>query len=271
MNYSPEANFFKTIAPQIINYVSSELKNVSIVKQKSENLGEMNFVTQIDIEVEKMIVAKIKKDFSTDLILAEEEYTDTKIPEKGRIWVIDPICGTGNLGRQILLFATNIALIEDNQLVAACVVDHQQKTYYWSTRDNKIYKENELYDTSKKATGTIIEVDLFAAQTRYDKNLKIEYANFIKELYTQTDYALITYNSSFGFTYAAIGKIDGYVSPDHNLWDVAAPNFLMLQAGGTLTDINGNPWNFNARSVIAAKDPEIHKKLLKIYLESKKN
>lgn len=268
MNLTQEADFFNDIAPKIIAYVTQELQNVEIVKQKSNREEDMNFATHIDMGVEKIITDAIQQLFPEDKILAEEAFSETQIPKSGRIWIIDPICGTGNIARQIPLFATNIALAEDGKLIASCVVDHQEKTYYYSTGENKILKEGMLYDVSKKSTGTIIDIDLFAAQTRNSLEVKKRYGKFVYDVYTNTSYALITYNTSLGFTLAAVGKLDGCISPYHSLWDVAAPNFLMMQAGGIVTDIDGNPWNFSSGSIIAAKDPAIHKKLLEIYQES---
>lgn len=265
MPLEKEATLFTTIAPQIIAYVSQELANVTIIKQKDDNLNVVNFVTQIDVAVERLITSTIEKHFPEDKILAEEEYADTEITNSGRMWIIDPICGTGNLGRQIRLFATNIALAENGKLIASCVIDHQNHTYYYSTGENKMYQEQTLCDTSKKATGILIEVDLFAAHTRNDLALKQTYAQYVARLYTQTDYALVTYNTSLGFTFAAIGKLDGYVSPHHSIWDVAAPNFLMMQSGGTVTDIDGNPWHLASGTVLAAKDKDVHAKLLEVY------
>lgn len=173
MNLTQEADFFNDIAPKIIAYVIKELAQVAIVKQKSANEEDMNFATHIDIGVEKIITDAIQQLFPGDKILAEEAFSETQVPNTGRIWIIDPICGTGNIARQIPLFATNIALAEDGKLIASCVVDHQEKTYYYSIGENKIYNEGTLYDTSKKVTGTIIDIDLFAAQNQQQMAIRI--------------------------------------------------------------------------------------------------
>src|SRR5205807_1001209 len=52
-----------------------------------------------------------------------EEGTPSAAQQAPRVWLVDPICGTANYAAALPLFATNIALLEDGQIVAAGVAD----------------------------------------------------------------------------------------------------------------------------------------------------
>lgn len=261
-NLQQEAEFFHFIAGAVRDLVSSSGKNITIAKHKKEG----DFATQVDVDVENLIVEEIKKRFPQDQILAEEKFTNTTIP-KGRIWIIDPICGTNNLARGIKNFCTNIALAENNQLIASCVIDHSQNDYFWSIGGRRVYINDTLLDSKEERFDVIIEVD-FGAILRVDKAQREKYTRFLKKLITETNYYLFSLNSSLGFAYTAIGKIDGFFNIANNPWDICASSFLIQQSGGVISDISGKPWTLKSVGMIAAKNEELHKKLLETYLNS---
>lgn len=261
-NLQQEADFFHFISGAVRNLVSNSAKIVTIAQHKREG----DFSTQVDVDVENLIVTEIKKRFPQDLILAEEAHSEVVIPD-GRIWIIDPICGTNNLARGIKNFCTNIALADNNKLIASCVIDHSQNDYFWSIGERKVYINNTLFDPNEKRFDITIDVD-FGAVAPTDSGVKEKHNGFLKKLVFETNYNLISLNSSLGFAYTAIGKVDGFLSVENHPWDICASSFLIQQSGGMITDISGKPWNLNSVGSIAAKNLEIHKKLLHIYLTS---
>ncbi len=253
-------SFFHDISPKVLKLVDEKFKRSEIVKYKGKDENTFNFTTEADVDAENLIVGQIKKSFPQDGIIAEENYADVKIANKGRFWIIDPICGTSNFAKEIRLFVSNIALAEDGKLVASCVVDHSQGDYIWSVGD-KIFINNTEAHIGRKSSGTSVEVDLGAAMTGTPQ-MREKFAKFVSRLIVETNFAPITYNSSLGFAYAAIGRIDSYASADNKVWDVAAANFLMMAAGGIVTQLDGSSWTLDSASVLASRDRQLHKKLL---------
>lgn len=113
-NLKTEASFFHSIAQRVIGLVQSRGKEMTVATSK----GVGDYATKVDIDVENLIVSELRKLFPDDQILAEEGYSGTAITD-GRMWLIDPICGTSNLGKGINNFCTNIALVNTNQVIAA--------------------------------------------------------------------------------------------------------------------------------------------------------
>ncbi len=256
--------FFHDIAPQVLELVSKKFKHSSIAKYKSKEKDTMNFATEADLEVEALVVREIKKRFPGDKIVAEENYSDTNIENNGRFWIIDPICGTGNLAKEIKLFVTNIALAQNGTLIASCAIDHAQGEYIWSTGDKKIFINKKQANIGKKSSGTIIEVDVSGAMTA-TRQTKKQYLQFLSRVVLETNYAPAGYCSSLGFAYTALGRIDAYVCADVNVWDVAAANFLMQAAGGIVTRIDGSPWTLASRDVVAARNKKLHAQLISFF------
>jgi myo-inositol-1(or 4)-monophosphatase len=261
-NLQQEKEFFHFIATAVRNLVSNSDKNITIAKHKREG----DFATQVDVDVENLIVEEIKKRFPKDDILAEEKHTNTVIP-KGRIWIIDPICGTNNLARGIRNFCTNIALADNNQLIASCVIDHSQNDYFWSIGEGKVYINNALHKSNEERFDVMVEID-FGAVMSVDKARKEKHNRFLKKLITETNYYLVSLNTSLGFAYTAIGKMDGFLNIENNPWDICASSFLIQQSGGVVSDLSGKEWTLKSVGMIAAKNKDIHKKLLETYLNS---
>lgn len=257
---SKDAVFLNEIAREVLALVNQSRDNTRPVLQKSR---KGDYATQIDLAVEALIVKEIARQFPGDSILAEEKYSDTKIGDE-RIWIIDPICGTENLGRGIQNFCTNIALSHDKTLVASCVIDHSRGDYFWSVGDNKVYCNDSLLQPRADDLGVVVDLDL-GALPKVGNPERIRHSKAALRLLTETDYTFISLNSSLCFAYTAVGKLDGFLNVFAYPWDICAAAFLIQQSGKIITDLEGKPWRITSNAAIAARNKEIHAKLLEAY------
>ena len=233
---------------------------MSIVEDKGP-AGD--YSTKVDIACEDYVVSEIQKAFTGDEILAEEGYSKTAISD-GRIWLIDPICGTNNLGKGINNFCTNVALVDKNRVVAACVVDYSRNEYIWSVGGNTVFVGSEPYVAPSPALGQKVDVD-FGSIRGASPAVRKRHNDLIGKLVEQTDYDIVSLNTSLGFAYTATGKIDGFVNVFNHPWDIATASFLIEQAGGTLTALDGSPWNLQSVGAIGGRTAEIHRRLLDLF------
>lgn len=262
MNLQSEADFFKDIAEEVRKLVQSFGGKAPVAKHKA-SIGD--YATEVDIAVEKLIVAEIQKRFPGDEILAEEGHSDVVIPD-GRIWIIDPICGTTNVGRGLTSFCTNIALADGKKLIAACVVDHSQNDYFWSIGNQEVYINDKLAqpNTTDDKFGVVIDADL-GALADVDDVIKKRLFDAAFELSMIPGYKLQSLSTSLGFAYTAVGKVDGFINVSNYPWDICAAAFLILQTDGIITDLSGRPWEISSVGAIASGNPKIHQQLLDAY------
>lgn len=265
MNMQTETEFFHNIAVKVRELVSG-YKGKAAVAQYKQAVGD--YSTEIDIAVEKLIVSEINKRFPNDSILAEEGHADTTT-STGRVWIIDPICGTSNVGRGLASYCTNIALAEKTELVAACVIDHSQNNYIWSVGNGEVYINNQLFQrqTAHKSFGTVIDID-FGALFRVSEAQQERHIGSMLKLIQNAGFRLISLNTSLGFAYTAVDKIDGFINAMNYPWDICAASFLIQQSGGIITDLEGKSWNLGSVGAIGANSAAIHKRLVDAYSES---
>lgn len=255
-----EKEFFITIELKLRSLVGSYSASVAIAEHKQVS---SDYSTEVDIAAENLIVSEIKTLFPDDQILAEEGHSDTAIPST-RVWIIDPICGTNNLGRGINNFCTNIALSDNKTIIAACVIDYSHGDLLYSIGNNEVYCNNERAKPPEIDRGTTVDVDL-GALPKVNQERKDKYVKFISNLLRDTDYMPVSLNTSLSFAYIAAGKIDGVVNANNHPWDICAASFLIQQSGGTITELNGSPWSITSVGAIAAKNAEVHQTLLDCY------
>lgn len=257
-NFQKETEFFYSIAIKVRDLVNSS-KDISIAEDK----GAGDYSTVVDIAVENLIVEALQKQFPGDLILAEEGHSNVAIPA-GRIWIIDPICGTSNLGKGISNFCTNIALADNGKLIASCVIDHSQKDYFWSVGNGQVYINQTLYEPSQDNPGIKIDIDLGSLKS-VDRVLWQKHTKTILYLLKKTDFDFISLNTSLGFAYCSVGKTDGFINVYNYPWDICAASFLIQQSGGIITDLNGGEWTITSGGAIGAATKQIHDLLLAAY------
>lgn len=263
MNTITETDFFHSIAPAVIKLVQGRDKRMTIVEDKGF-VGD--YSTQLDVDTENLIVSQLKKHFPKAKILAEEGYSNTVIPAS-HIWLIDPICGTNNLGKGINSFCTNIALVNDGKVVASCVIDHSQSEYIWSVGGGKVFVNAEPYIPPSPDLGQKVDID-FGSVRNVNKSLRQKHNHFLHNLLEGTSFDVISLNTSLGFAYTAVGKTDGFINMFNHPWDIAAASFLIQQAGGILTGLDGSPWTVTTIGAIGGRTPKIHRELLDLFLNS---
>ncbi|MCA9327341.1 inositol monophosphatase [Candidatus Saccharibacteria bacterium] len=251
------ADFFHTIGPEIISLTKRSLDTNSVSVEKKHS---SDFATQLDIDVERYITAEIQKAFAGDIILAEEEHRDTPVGE-GRVWIIDPICGTNNLGRGIAAYCSNIALAVDGELVASCVVDLAQHEYYWSTGGGVIYRGNHMYEPQKPVSGTVVDVD-FGCIPELPQAQQASHSAAVRWLEVHTDYVFVSFNTSLSFLYVALHRLDGVMNIAVNAWDVAAAAFLGTQSGCVVSQSSGEQWELESGNIVMAIDEKTHSALV---------
>ena len=58
--------------------------------------------------------------------------------------------------------------------------------------------------------------------------------------------------ASIDLAFVAAGKLDAYWERNLNLWDVSAGVILVKEAGGKITQPNGDEWNTESKDILAS-------------------
>ena len=191
-----------------------------VEKLQVSKKGPYDFVTKTDKHVEKILIeelSKIKKNYS----FITEETGIIKNKDKENIWIIDPIDGTTNFLHGIPHFAICIALQFKEEIVSGLIFDPIKDEMFFAEKDKGAFLNNQRLRVSKKNS---IDDCLFSSNHEGVKfsNLNMRYSGC----------------AALDLAYVASGRLDGFFHNKINLWDVAAGEILVKEAGGIVNDIH---------------------------------
>ena len=213
--------------------ISLDLRKKGLTKEmKLDNTP----VSNGDIEVNKIVTKKINE-LSSDIPIISEETSENKnLSNLNNFWLIDPIDGTYDYINNLDEFTINAGLIIDKKPVAGLIFAPAKNRMFYSFGKNEAFeitnsKKIKLDCTKKNKQGFIKFVS-------YSNKLKPEIENIYKKLEVNEHTRM---KSSYKFCVVASGEFDGYVAePRAYEWDVAAGHALLENAGGIVTDFDGN-------------------------------
>ena len=213
--------------------VSLDLRNEGLTKEiKSDNTP----VSNGDIEVNKIIIKKIKELTPSIPIISEETSDNKSIKDLKNFWLIDPIDGTYDYINNLDEFTINAGLIINKQPAAGLIYAPAKKRMFYS------YGKTFAFEL---INGKPVRLK---KSNNFDKNkIKfVSYSNKIKPEIEKVHKQLnvkeyVKMKSSLKFCVIATGEFDGYVAePRACEWDIAAGHAILKHSGGKVTDFDGN-------------------------------
>ena len=192
-----------------------ELENLQVSKK-----GPLDFVTNADKKVEKILIDELSKGRNKFSILSEEEGL-IENADKENIWLIDPIDGTINFLHGVPHFCISIALLSSNEIISGVIFDPIKNEIFYAEKNNGAYFNNHRIRVSKKKN---LDECLFATNK---EGIKVKDLNL-----------RVSGCAALDLAYVSSGRYDGYYQNGLNMWDIAAGIVLVNEAGGITNDIN---------------------------------
>lgn len=234
------------------------LANLGKVKQVSFKSVQSNLVTEIDKQSENLIIDILTNDFPDFDILAEESGSSSTTNSEF-MWVIDPLDGTTNYAHGLPIFTISIGLVKGNEVITGVVYDPVRDQMFYAEKGKGAFLNGKKLTVSKTK-----EVKKSLLVTGFPYNVQ-ENPDFCFERFivmTKNSRAVRRLGSAaLDFAYVASGIFDGFWEVKLNPWDIAAGMLLVKEAGGKVTNFNGEECDiFNPQ--ILASNSIIHEKMI---------
>jgi myo-inositol-1(or 4)-monophosphatase len=195
-----------------------------------------DMVTEVDREVERLIVDGILAARPDDGILGEEgaDVSGTS----GHRWIIDPIDGTTNYLYGHPGFAVSIACERDGEVVVGVVYDPLHRELYAASRGSGATRNGEPVHCSDE---TDIGQALVATGFNYDPVLRREQGAVIARVIGEIRDIRRIGAAAVDLCSVASGRVDAYFERGLNPWDLAAGELIAAEAGARVEAIEGGP------------------------------
>lgn len=201
-----------------------------------EEKGRQNFVTEVDLKAEELLVAGLTELLPEAGFVAEEG-TSTRRGEKYN-WVIDPIDGTTNFIHGVFPFAISVALTQEDEVVAGIIYEFGLDEYFYAWKGGGAWLNGLRMEVSKVAS---VGQALIATGFPYTNFTYLEEFMHSMDYFMKHSHGLRRLGSAAtDIAYVACGRYDGFYEYGLHPWDIAAGILLVQEAGGKVSDFGGH-------------------------------
>ena len=229
-------------------------------RKEVHHKGIVDLVTQYDVETEKYLLDALADAFDGYTLVGEESYRGEY--ELERAIYIDPIDGTTNFVHGIPHLAISLGIWEAGEPRMAVIYNPILDELFWAERGAGAWLGEERLHV---APDRELQNALIATGFPYAKvNRGPEYRWVIDAFSTLLpqiqDFRRLG-SAACDLSYLARGIFASFYEIDLRPWDVAAGILLVQEAGGVVSNLEGKPYHFGDKGIIAG-NPIIHQKLL---------
>src|SRR5687767_10234452 len=198
-------------------------------------------VTEADRASQRFIVAGLRRRFPEDGVVGEESETGQSItfeaPDpRGRVWVIDPIDGTNNFVAGLGAFAVCIGLLERGEPILGVVLDVTRDIVYSAAAGEGAWlgtKRLQAPQGPMNHSSVLMLTSNLLGKTG-------ALPQFCTRWLMQTDWKIrILGSAALEAVHVAAGVAYGAITVNGKLWDCVAPATILREAGGVITDLQG--------------------------------
>lgn len=236
------------------------------------NKGDIDLVTEADLASEKLIIDRIRSYYPRHAILAEESgATSASEVSEGKSewkWIIDPLDGTTNYAHGYPCFCISIALEHEGRIEIGVIYDPSRDEMFAAERG-----EGALLNDRRISVSNIQDLNSAMLCTGFPYNVR-ERPNFTRDFakFTMESQAVRRDGSAaLDLAYLACGRFDGFWEEGLKAWDVAAGVLLIEEAGGTVTDFEGQPLKIDTPKVytpkVLASNGLVHEAMIRVLHE----
>lgn len=213
-------------------------------------------VTKADLEAEKIILPALEEfDYK---ILSEETKDDLTRLKEEMVWIVDPLDGTRDFLDKTGEFSVMIGLVFEGKPVLGVVYQPTTEKLYSAQQGQGAYLNGEKLEVS--SVDELNRSKFIVSRSHLDDRTD----NFLRE----ADVNKVLMGSA-GLKMGAIaeGKAEAYITTNTYQWDSCAPQAILEEAGGKVTNLHGKELEYNRKEVkntngVVASNGEIHRKIV---------
>jgi myo-inositol-1(or 4)-monophosphatase len=220
--------------------------------------GAGDYVSAADIKAEQVLFEELMRVRPGYGFIGEERGL-IEGSDKTHTWIVDPLDGTTNFLHAIPHFAVTAALERDGVIVAGVTYNPISNEMFWAEKGKGAYLNDKRLRVAARR-----HLDETVLATGIPFIGKPGHAVFLKELHqvSQKVSGVRRFGSAaLDLAYVAAGRFDGYWERGLQNWDMAAGTLLVTEAGGKVTDADGDIAPLHSGTVLASS-LELHPLIL---------
>ncbi len=237
-------NIFEKAAKKAGKILIRDFGEIENLQIESKSVGD--FVTNVDIKVEKSILETLKYYYPDYSYITEES---GNIKGDNNTIIIDPIDGTSNFIHGIPHVGIVIAKMTDNEITDGIIYNPILNEFFWSSKGKGSWCNDRRLRVSKRSN---LSECLIGTGLPFGRRIYKNYLTEIDEILKVSAGIRRLGSAGLDLAYVASGKLDGFWEKDLNLWDISSGILLVKEAGGRISNIKGDEWRVETRDILAS-------------------
>ncbi len=224
--------------------------------------GEINLVTNVDLECESRILELLGSAFPADEVISEEKANAFE-PGKNR-WIVDPLDGTTNYAHGYPFFCTSIAYEVGGEIIAGVIYNPIMDELFFARKGEGSFFNGEKMrvSTTKELKQALVVTGFpYDVSTNPNNNLN-HWANFMMRAQALRRDG----SAGLNLSYVAAGRFDGFWELSLSPWDMAAGVLIAREAGGIVTSLSGDVFSLYQGGIMASNGL-IHGQMVEVIRE----
>jgi myo-inositol-1(or 4)-monophosphatase len=213
--------------------------------------------TKYDKEVDRLIVEEIKRHYPNHSLLTEESGFLQNGPDW--LWIVDSLDGTGDFADFNPFFSVCIALMHQGELLLGAIYAPAIDEFYFAEKGAGAYLNGVKIQVSDV-------LDLSQSYIFYceggDKD-RVRTGELLQKIYPRVMDIRKLGSAGLETAWVAAGKGEAYFTTRIEPWDVAPGVLLVQEAGGKVSDFQGNPWKPQTGDLLFS-NKELHDRILSL-------
>jgi 3'(2'), 5'-bisphosphate nucleotidase len=227
--------------------ILAEYKGPLDIEQKNF-ADDVEPVTQADLIANELIVTRLQREFPNDGILAEESVDTSGRLNKPRVWMVDPLDGTNGFIAGNGDFAVQIGLAEHGEPVLAVVYQPSAGVLYRAVRGEGTWIERQQLEPEQARVSDQTDVSqMRLAASRSHRSPRM--SKVVQRFGFREEVQRGSVGIKIGLLVEQQCDVYIHLSSRTKQWDTCAPQLILTEAGGRMTDLFGEPLNYNVPDV----------------------
>lgn len=226
---------------------------------RDKGIGEL--VTTADLEAENAIGQTLTSSFPSHVMLAEESAKE--LDAITDLWIVDPLDGTNNFAHHLPHFAVSIAYAHQNKVELGIILQPILNEWYIAVRGQGAFFNGIKCQVNNHER---LDQTMIACGFYYDRGAMMEATlEAIKNFFYQKIHGIRRFGTaSLDLGMVGRGIFGAYFEYQLHPWDHAAGGLFVEEAGGSMTDCEGEPLQLYKKTSILASNSKLHTDALKI-------
>ena len=225
-----------------------------------ETKPDLTPVTDADKDAEELVRTQLRRTRPRDAVVGEEFDATGR---GSRRWIVDPIDGTKNYVRGVPVWATLLALVEEDEVVVGLVSAPALQRRWWAASGAGAWSGRSLSSARRLQVSAVSS--LHDASLSYSDVGEWEKAGLGEQFLSLSRRVWRTraFGDFWSYMLLAEGGVDIAAEPDLALYDMAALVPIIVEAGGRFSSLDGVDGPFGGSAV--ATNGELHETVLRAF------